>query len=83
MHGEIHIGKLILQKLKEKEHSVAWLARKVSCDSSNMRKILKNNYIHSELLFRISTVLDEDFFAYFSQKLNKINESKPISPKIG
>jgi spore maturation protein CgeB len=72
MHEDIHIGKLIRQKLKEKERSVAWLAQKVNCDSSNFRKILKNNHIHSELLFSISNVLDEDFFAFYSQKLKEI-----------
>jgi len=73
MHEEIVIGKLIFQKLKEKERSLAWLAKKVGCDGSNLAKTLKNNrYIHSELLFRISIALDEDFFACYSQQLREM-----------
>ena len=66
----IHIGKMILQKLNEKERSIAWLARQVNCDNANLGRQLKNNpHIHSELLLRISIVLEEDFFAYYSKKL--------------
>jgi plasmid maintenance system antidote protein VapI len=73
MHGEIHIGKLILQKLKEKERSITWLAKKVNCDDSNLGRILRNNHhIHSELLLRISIVMEEDFFAFYSQKLKEM-----------
>jgi len=73
MHGEIPIGELILQKLKEKERSLTWLAQKVGCDVSNLSKTLKNSrYIYTELLFRISVALEEDFFACYSQKLKEI-----------
>jgi plasmid maintenance system antidote protein VapI len=72
MHNELHIGKIILQKLKEKERSITWLAKKVNCDDSNLGRTLRNQqHIHSELLFRISTVLEEDFFAYYSEKLKE------------
>ena len=74
MYEDIHIGKIILQKLREKERPIAWLARQVHCDDSNLGKLLKNDqHIHSELLLRISLALDEDFFAYYSEK---IKESK-------
>ena len=70
----IHIGKLILQKLDEKERSVAWLARKLSCDASNLGRVLNDSYfIHSQLLWRISKALNEDFFAYYSDALKEDN----------
>lgn len=69
MNEKIHIGELILQKLKEKERPVAWLAKKIYCDCSNLRKILKKDSIDTKLLFLISTVLDFDFFAYYSGSL--------------
>jgi len=70
--NEIDIGKLILQKLKEKKRSVAWLAGEMGCDDSNLGKTLKNNrYIYSDLLFRISILLEEDFFAHYSQELKR------------
>ncbi|GHT41714.1 hypothetical protein FACS189437_08960 [Bacteroidia bacterium] len=69
---EIHIGQRITQKLADKEQSIAWLAKKVNCDRSNFCKILKCKHIHSELLYRISIVLEEDFFALYSQKIEEI-----------
>jgi len=72
MHGNIPIGELIFQKLKEKKRSLAWLAQKVGCDDSNLGKTLKNSrYMYSELLFRISLALEEDFFAYYSRELQE------------
>ena len=68
----MRIGELILQTLREKDRSIAWLAKKVNCDKSNLTKMLKNSqYIHYDLIYRISKVLDEDFFAYGSQKLKE------------
>ena len=72
MHVDNDIGDLILQKLKEKERSIVWLAKKVGCNESNLRKTLKNSrYIYFDLIFRISEALNEDFFAYGSQKLRE------------
>jgi len=72
MHEDIHIGKLIVEKLKEKERTVAWLARQVHCDDANLGRVLKNSqHIHSELLLRISIALDEDFFAHYSEIVRK------------
>jgi len=71
-NDDIPIGELILKKLKEKGRSVAWLAKKVGYDKSNLCKILKNSrYIYYELTFHISVALEEDFFAYGSQKLKE------------
>jgi hypothetical protein len=76
MHeDDIHIGKLICQKLKEKERSVAWLARQINCDDGNLGRLLKNSkYIHSELLWRISIALEEDFFIYYSEKIKVLQK---------
>ncbi|MDR1199146.1 MAG: XRE family transcriptional regulator [Prevotellaceae bacterium] len=77
MHCEIHIGQLICNKLKENGRSVSWLAKQVYCDRSNLRKMLKNNHIYSELLLRISITLDYDFFAHYSSFIrNKENLSR-------
>ena len=69
---DIHIGKIILQKLDEKERSIAWLARQINCDGSNLGRSLKNNpHIYSELLFRISIALEEDLFVIYSEKIKE------------
>ena len=67
------IGDLIFQKLQEKGRSVVWLSKQVGCDESNLRKTLKNSrYIYCDLLLRISEALDEDFFVYYSQKMEGV-----------
>ena len=72
MHEEIDIGKLISLKLKEKERSVAWLARQLNCNDGNLGRMLKTHkHIHSELLLRISIALEEDFFARYSEIFKK------------
>jgi hypothetical protein len=78
MHNDnIEICTLIFQKLQEKQRKIAWLAKQIDCDDSNLRKILKGiRYIYPDLLFRISIALEEDFFAYYSRKLNEIKEGQ-------
>ena len=66
MVPEIHIGNLIKQKLRQQERSNAWLARKLFMDSSNVSKMLKRSYIDTDLLLRISLILEEDFFIHYS-----------------
>ncbi|MBQ6084742.1 MAG: XRE family transcriptional regulator [Bacteroidales bacterium] len=67
MNDEIHIGKLIQRKLKEQERSGAWLARKLFTDPSNVSKIIRKQHIDTELLMRISLILNFDFFNYLSE----------------
>jgi len=76
--GTIHINHLILKKLEEKERKIAWLAKRVDYDKENLRKILKNNRdLYTNLLFKISIALEEDFFAGYSQELKeKLNANK-------
>ncbi|MCL2435005.1 MAG: hypothetical protein FWD09_02555 [Lentimicrobiaceae bacterium] len=50
----IHIGELILQKLKEAKRSVAWLAEKTHTDSSTLRRKLKNKSKRTEIGFVIA-----------------------------
>ena len=68
----MHIGELILQKLKEKERSIAWLSRQVGCDAANLGRQLKNSrHLHFDLLFRISKALEENLFAYYAEEFKE------------
>jgi len=71
MHQTIHIGEDIRQRLLAQDRSVAWLAKKINCDRSNLNKNLKCPHIHSGLLYRISVALGEDLFASYSQQLQE------------
>ena len=62
----IHIGELILQKLKEEDLPVAWLARKIGMDPSNLRKKLKKKSMDTDFLQNISNLLDGKFFQHYS-----------------
>jgi len=62
---EIEIGKIILQKLKNEKRSVAWLAGEILMDPSNLHKRLKKKSMDSELLYRISQVLNFNFFQFY------------------
>ena len=78
MKAEIHIGNLIKEKLRQQERSNAWLARKLFMDSSNVSKMLKRQYIDTEVLLRISIILEEDFFVHYSYVYSQ-NKNTDIS----
>lgn len=44
----IHIGLEIQKKIKEKQRTVSWLARELSCSRTNVYKILQRPYIDTE-----------------------------------
>ena len=65
------IGDLIKEQLKGKDHTIKWLAKKTGYTRSNIYKALKLEYIHTELLDKISQVLEYDFFTWYSDLLHK------------
>ena len=70
--NNIDLGNLIIKKLKEKQRSISWLAKQIGFDNSNLRKILKSTrYLTPELIYSISEVLEEDFFACYSERLKE------------
>ena len=72
----IDIGLIIRQKMSEQGTPIAWLARQVDYDRSNLWKLLHHKHIYPELLLKISMALKTDFFAYYSQYLAQIIENK-------
>ena len=61
----IHIGSLIEQELRRQERSVSWFARKLHCDRTNIYKIFKKQSIDTQLLEKISNILQHNFFFYY------------------
>ncbi len=61
----IHIGNLIKEELKRQERTISWFARKLYCDRSNVYDIFCRKSIDTDLLLRISRVLNHDFFRYY------------------
>ena len=74
----IHIGKLVRQKLKEQERSVAWLAKKMHYNHSNLCKNLKQEHLYPTLLLQISAILEYDFFMHYSVFLKNQNNGTSL-----
>jgi len=80
MHQEINthidIGSAVRQKMDEQDVTIAWLARRVNCDRSNLGKQLQNEHIYPELLLKISVALKTNFFEHYYQYCKKLVENK-------
>lgn len=68
----MHIGTRIRDVLmhQSREHTVTWLSKKLNCHRVNVYDIFNRSTIDTELLKRISIVLDHDFFQDLSADLN-------------
>ena len=75
MNTEIHIGELIQDILRESDHSVSWLARKMNCDRTNIYKLFENQHIDTFQLIRISLILGYNFFIHYSDFIKSVEKS--------
>ena len=71
MNASIHIGEEIRKQLAIQKRPVAWLAIELNIDPSNFRKMLKKTAIPTDLLHRISILLNTDFFVCYSRLLTE------------
>lgn len=80
------IGSLIREELERQERSVSWLARKLSCDRSNIYRLFQKESIDTALLVRISRLLKRDFFSDLSdlvrEKETERSDSASSSPSL-
>ena len=75
------MDRLLNKELERQERTVVWLARKLSCDRSNIYRIFQKESIDTNLLVRISVILQYDFlqvfltvYVYNSTNRNKLVE---------
>lgn len=66
------IGKRIKEILKQKRYTAVWFAKEINCDRRNVYNIFKRSSIDTELLKRISIVLNHDFFKDLSEDCFKL-----------
>ena len=66
----IHIGQEIKNTLLRQERSVTWFAKHLCCDRRNVYNIFLKQSIDSELLMRVSIILNKDFFKLLSEDYN-------------
>jgi len=77
----LDMGLIIRQKLDERGTTIAWLAKKIGCDRSNLyTQLHRNAYIDTQRLEQISIALKFDFFVYHSNYVNiHISDNKQHS----
>ena len=81
MENNIHIGTLLKRYIKENNVSKAALARALDIDPANLEVRLKQSWIRTDILLKISKLLEHNFFADIAAVLpekfstNKIKDS--------
>lgn len=65
----MHIGAYIKEIFDggPKKWTVVWFARQLNCDRRNIYNIFSRQSIDTELLFRISKILNHNFFIRLSE----------------
>lgn len=68
-NNTLEIGLLIKKELERQERTVSWFARKLCCDRSNVYKLFQRSTIDTELLLKVSQILNCDFFEIYREQL--------------
>ncbi len=76
----MHVGKRIKEVMEEQGRSASWLASKIPCERTNMYDVFKRKDLSVGLLYKVSVILDHDFFLEISDELrNSQRETSPYS----
>lgn len=67
----IHIGFEIKSELERQERSVSWFAHKLCCERTNVYSIFKRKSIDTDMLTRISRILQRNFFELYDDEVDK------------
>jgi len=70
---DFHIGNCIKAELDRQGRSITWLAEEVHYSRENLYKVLRNPWINTDLLFKVSDALHHDFFKDCSHVWNYRN----------
>ena len=70
MNEEPHIGKLIKAELARQGRSITWLAAQLGYSRQYVYKLFRRKWIYTDLLLKISDLLDYDFFRCYSDYRN-------------
>ena len=66
----IHAGRLIERTLHDQGRTVTWFAEQLCCTRPNVYKIFQKENIDIHLLWRISCILEHDFFRDLSDSID-------------
>ncbi len=72
----MHIGLEIQKKLHERKMTVVYFSSQIPCTRANVYKIFKQKSIDTDLLLRISRILEFDFFNLYKSELTDNNSTE-------
>ncbi|MBQ9473378.1 MAG: helix-turn-helix transcriptional regulator [Bacteroidales bacterium] len=67
---QIHIGNLIRDELRRQGHTNEWLMERIGVSERTLQRLFNKPSIDTQQLFLISSVLNIDFFRYYSNALS-------------
>lgn len=69
---KIFIGKVIQDELRRQGRSVVWFSQSLNCNRTNVYKIFSRTSIDTELLLKISNILNRNFFEDYSERVKRV-----------
>ncbi len=63
----MHFGKTLKKTLREQGRSVTWFAGQLCCTRPNVYKLFQKESVDTVLVYRISKILQHDFFKEMSE----------------
>lgn len=72
--SEVHVGRLIKLRMKEKNMTAAQLGAKINRSREAVRCMLKRKSINTDLLLELCLHLDYDFFSEYSRAVSETND---------
>lgn len=70
----IHIGSIIEEVIREQGRSPSWIAKELCYDRTNIYNILKRESVDTNLLLKLSSILNYNFFEHFTESLTEQDE---------
>lgn len=67
----MHIGNILKEQLKKDGKSVVWLARELGCHRTNVYNLFEKYSIDTQLLSRISIIMNFNFFDLYKQETDE------------
>ena len=68
---ELHIGKMIKAELHQQGQTTIWLAEQLNFSRRNVYKIYRRSWIQTDLLLKISLILNRNFFLEYTNEYEK------------
>lgn len=72
----LHIGSIIESVIRSQGRSISWIAKELCYERTNLYNILHRESVDTQLLLKLSIILDFDFFKCFSDQTRAYKEAK-------